>query len=177
MTVRIHVNTRSNDASNWHSEIHRVLYNQQNFITCQILFLVLVRQILLCETSGCMRRIDVEAYNSFTRKRQVVQAQDIGHRVSWHGSFCSIVLLVGNVFSNAPPGFNIMPLCLPQCPAPHPPCASAAEPQCRRKAVMLIYKDVWEARSLSSFFTSCDFKRSEFPLYSESSSDLISTVI
>lgn len=177
MAVCIHANTRSNDASNWHSEIRRVLYNQQNFITCQILFLALVRQILLYETSGCMRGIDVEAYNSFTRKRHVVQAQDIGHRVSWHGSFCSIVLLVGNVFSNAPPGFNIMVLCLPQCPAPCPPCTSAAEPQWSRKAVMLIYEDVWEARSLSFLFTSCDFKRSEFPLYSESSSDLISTVI
>lgn len=177
MTVCIQVNTRPNDASNRHSEIHRVLYIQQNFITCQTLFLVLVREILLCETSDCMRGMDIETYNNFNHKRQVLDAQDTRCRVSWRWNFCSIVLLVGNMLSNAPPGFNIMLLCLPQSPSPHAPCTSPAESQWRRKAVILIHEDVWEARSLSFLFTSCGFKRSEFPLSSGSSSDLISTVI
>jgi len=45
-----------------------------------------------------MRGMDIEAYNNFNFKRQVLDAQDIGRRVGWHGSFYSIVLLVGNVF-------------------------------------------------------------------------------
>ena len=106
MTVCIHANTRSDDGSNWHSEIHRGLYKQQNFITCQMLFLVLVREILLCETSGCMRGMDVE---------------DIGHRVSWHGSFCTIVRLVGNMLSNAPPWFQHHATMSPSVPSPTRP--------------------------------------------------------
>lgn len=102
MIVCIHVNKRPNNASNWHPEKHRVLYNQQNFITCQILFFGLVRKILLCEKSGCMRGMDIEAYNNFSHKRQVLDAQNIACRVSWRGKSCSIVLLLGNVLSIAP---------------------------------------------------------------------------
>lgn len=58
--------------------MHGVLYNQENFIIYQVLILVLVREILLCETSDCMRGVDIEVYKNFNYKRQVLDTQDVG---------------------------------------------------------------------------------------------------